>query len=125
MPARKQQNVARDVANAFHDAIGLSADLIRCFSSRTTVAKQLPARTLFLDLPCATSLVLAIIPFQQIAVGLRFTSKPSQLASPDGALQRAREHFFESEVPQPPAQTLRIQFAALSERQICEASMLA
>ena len=53
------------------------------------------------------------------------TSEPSQLASPDRSLQGAREHFFESEIPQPPAQTLRIEFAALSERQICEASMLA
>ena len=99
----KTINVTRDVANARHYAIGPGADLIRCFSSRTTVAKQLPAGTLFVDLLCATSLVLAIIPFQQIAVGLRFTSEPSQLASPDRALQRAREHFCESDILQPPA----------------------
>src|SRR6516164_128572 len=101
MPARKQQNVARDVANAIHDAISPDADLIRCFSSGTTVAKQLPARTLFVDLLGSTPLVLAIIPFQQIAVSLRFTSESGQLAGSDRALQRACEHFGESEAPQP------------------------
>src|SRR6516162_342758 len=101
MPARKQQSVARDGANAVHDAIGPNADLIRCFSSGTTVAKQLPARTLFVDLLSSTSLVLAIIPFQQIAVCLRFTSESGQLARSDRALERARHHFCESEAPQP------------------------
>jgi hypothetical protein len=45
MSARKQQNVARNVANPLHDPIGPNADLIRCFSSGTTIAKQLPARS--------------------------------------------------------------------------------
>jgi len=125
MPARKQQNVAWDVANAAHDAIGPDADLIRCFSSRTTVAKQLPARTLFVDLLCATSLILTVIPFQQIAVALRFASEAGQLASPHRPLQRAREHFCESDTLQAPAQTVCIEFATFSERQICEASVLA
>src|SRR5215471_5691489 len=125
MPARKQQNVARNVANAVHDAIGPDADLTRCFSPGTTIAKQLPARTLFVDLPGRTPLVLPIIPFQQIAVGLRFTSESGQLAGSDRSLQGTREHFCESETQQPRAQSLRIEFATLSEGQICEASMLA
>jgi hypothetical protein len=86
MPARKQQNVAPDVVNPVHDAIGPGADLIRCFSSRTTVAKQLPARTLLVDLLGTTPLVLAIIPFYKIPVGLRFTSESGQLAGSDRAL---------------------------------------
>src|SRR5262249_41123655 len=124
MPARKQQDVPPDVANPVHDAIGAGTDLIRRFSSRTTVAKQLPARTLLLDVIGTTPLVLAIIPFYQIAVGLRFTSEPGQLAGSDRALQRTGEHFCESEPLQSPAQTLRIHFAPSSERQISEASML-
>src|SRR5262249_4527959 len=97
MPTRKQQNVALKVANPVHDAIGPGTDLIRCFSSRTTVAKQLPARTLLVDLPGTTPLVLAIIPFYQIAVGLRFNSESGQLAGSDRALQRTREHFCKSD----------------------------
>src|ERR1700739_1588793 len=103
MPAQKQQNVAREVANAVHDAIGPGTDLIRCFSSRTTVAKQLPARTLLVDLLGTTPLVLAIVPFYQIAIGLRFTSEPGQLAGSDRTLQGAGEHFRESEPLQSPA----------------------
>src|SRR5215468_193757 len=103
MSARKQQNVAPDVTNPVHDVIGPDTDLIRCFSFRTTVAEQLPARTLLMNLLGTTPLVLAIIPFYQIAVGLRFTSEPSQLAGPDRALQRTGEHFCEIEALQPPA----------------------
>src|SRR5215813_2937614 len=103
MPAREQQNVAPETANPTHDAIGPGSDLIRCFSSRTTIAKQLPARTLLMDLLGTTPLVLAIIPFYQIAVGLRFTSEPGQLAGSDRALQRTGEHFCESEPLQSPA----------------------
>ena len=97
MPTRKQQNVASKVANPVGDAIGPGTDLIRCFSSRTTVAKQLPARTLLVDLLGTTPLVLAIIPFYQIAVGLRFISESGQLTGSDRALQRTGEHSCESE----------------------------
>src|ERR1700739_1955728 len=109
MPAQKQQNVARDVANAVHDAIGPGTDLIRCFSSRTTVAKQLPARTLFVALLCATSLILTVLPFHQIAVALCFASEACQLASPHRPPQRAREPFCERDTVQAPAQTLCIE----------------
>src|SRR5512133_3556378 len=125
MSARKQEHATWGVANALHNAIGPGADLIRCFSSRTAVAKQLPTRTLFMDLLGATPLVLTVIPFQQIAVGFRFDAEASPLRRPDRSLQGAREHFCESETQQSRAQTLRIEFAAVSERQICEASMLA
>src|SRR5215471_6043897 len=103
MPARKQQNVAPDIANPVHDAIGPGTDLIRCFSSRTTIAKQLPARTLLMDLLGTTTLALAIIPFYQIVVGLRVISEPCQLARSDRALQRTGEHFRKSEALQPSA----------------------
>src|SRR5215475_630773 len=97
MPTRKQQNVAPETANPTHDAIGPGTDLIRCFSSRTTVAKQLPARTLLLDLLGTTPLVMAIVPFYEIVVGLCFTSEPCQFASSDRPLQRTGEHFYETE----------------------------
>src|SRR5215475_5236603 len=103
MPTRKQQNVAPETANPTHDAIGPGTDLIRRFSSRTTVAKQLPTRTLLLDLLGTTPLVLAIIPFYEIVVGLCFTAEPGQFASSDRALQWTGEHLYESESLQSPA----------------------
>ena len=58
-------------------------------------------------------------------VSLRFASEAGQLAGPRRPRQRAREHLFESDALQPPAQTLRVEFATFSERQISEASVLA
>src|SRR5262245_49923437 len=103
MPARKQQNVVPDVANPAHDANGPRHDLIRRVSLSTTVAKQLPGRALLVELLRTSTLVLGIIPFREIAVGLRVTSEPGQRARSDRALQRTGEHFRESEALQPSA----------------------
>ena len=79
MPARKQQNVAGDVANALDDAVGPDANLIRCFSSRTTVPKQVPIGALLVNLLCTTSFILTVIPFQQITVSLHIASEAGRL----------------------------------------------
>src|ERR1700759_240797 len=125
MPARKQQDVTRNAANASHDAIRSVTALILRFSSRTSVPKQLPVGTLVVNLLCTTSFILTVIPFQQITVGLRFATEAGQLAGPHRPLQRTREYLCESATVQASAQTLRVKFATFSERQIGEASVLA
>ena len=125
MRARKQQDVTRRAASASHDAIGTVTDLTRRFSPRTTVPKQLPIGTLRTDLLATTPFILPVVPFNQIMVSFCFASETGQLTSSRRPLQGAREHLFESEVLQPPAQTLRVAFATFSERQVCEPGVLA
>src|SRR6516162_3604440 len=44
------------------------AHLVGRFTSRTTVAEQLPGGTLGMNLGCAKTLILAVVPFEQVAI---------------------------------------------------------
>jgi hypothetical protein len=69
----------------------------RRFTLRTAVAKQSPLRPPFVNLMGTKTLVLAIIPLHEIVIDFCWAAKTSQFAGPDSTLQRAGEHFRESD----------------------------
>src|SRR5713226_5459514 len=80
MAAGKNQHVTFDRAHAFHRAVCPRANLVRRFSSRAAITKQLPFGALLVDVSCETALIVAVVPFEQIPVDFRHSSKASQLA---------------------------------------------
>src|SRR2546426_7175961 len=99
MPARKKQHVTLNRAHAFHRAVCPRANLVRRFSSGAAIAKQLPIRALPVDVSGKATLILAIVPFEQVPIDFSHSSKASQLAGPGGTLQRAGKHLCESYSP--------------------------
>src|ERR1700683_5414605 len=63
MAARKKKDVSADGPDAAYHRVRPSAHLLRRLATRTTIAEQLPARPLRLDLSGAATLVLPVIPF--------------------------------------------------------------
>src|SRR6185436_3818600 len=86
MPAREQKHVPLDLPHSVHNPVGPDADLIRRFPFRTAVVKQLPVRALHMDLGGAAPLVLAVVPFEEVAIDFGDGLEAGQLACQDCAL---------------------------------------
>src|SRR5436309_3768822 len=125
MRARKDQHITLDSAHAFHHAVCPRANLVRRFSSGAAIAKQLPIRALPVDVSGNATLILAIVPFEQVPVDFSRSSKASQLAGPGGTLQGAGQHLGESHSTQPFLQPAGIALATFGERQVGQARVLA
>src|SRR5947207_14846040 len=80
MPAREKQDVSPRLPHAAHHAVGPGADLVRRLASRATVAEALPGGALSVDLSAGASLVLSVVPFDQILVDLGRGPGSGQLA---------------------------------------------
>ena len=80
MPAGKEQHVPRDGPHSAHNVIGPGTNLYRGFSSRTTIPEQLPVGALGVNINSAATLVITVIPFQQVAIYLGNVPKASQFA---------------------------------------------
>jgi hypothetical protein len=72
----------------------------------------------FVNLMGTKTLVLAIIPLHEIVIDLCWVAKTSQFAGPDSALQRAGEHFRESDAFQK-AKGERVALTALEIGKAC------
>src|SRR5262249_50872988 len=125
MPARKKQHVTFDRAHALHHAICSCANLVWRFPSGAAIAKQLPIRALLLDAGGQATLILAIVPFEQVPLDFRHRAKTSQFAGPGGTLQGAGKHLGESYSPQPFLQPTGIALATFCKRQIGKSRVLA
>ena len=80
--------------------------------------KQLPIGTFFVDVSSKATLILAIVPFEQVPVDFSYSSEAGQLAGPGGTLQRAGKHLGESHSAQPFLKPARIALATFCERQV-------
>src|SRR2546426_3457245 len=125
MRARKDQHITLDSAHAFHHAVCPRANLVRRFPSGAAIAKQLPIRALPVDVSGKATLILAIVPFEQVTVDFSHRSKSRQLAGPHRALQRAGKHLGESHSSQPFLKPARIALATFCERQVGKSRVLA
>ena len=129
MAARKHQHVAADRAHPGDDAVGAGAGFVRRFAARAPVAEKLPAGPLAQDLGGADTLVFAVIPFDEVRLGLGFDlrpwTKPGERAGARGTLERACQHPDEAEPAQPLAEPPRLLLAGRGQRQVGEASVLA
>jgi hypothetical protein len=101
MSTRKNQHIAFDHAYAIDNTIGSRTNLLRRFPVGATVAKQLPAGTPRTNLRRSKTFVIAIIPFDQIAIVLCYCAESGQFTRPNGALRRTRENLGENKSRQP------------------------
>jgi len=60
--------------------VGPGADLVRRLPTRAAVVEQLPIRTLCMNLDSAATLVLAVVPFEEVAIGFGYGPESGQLA---------------------------------------------
>src|SRR5258708_11270979 len=125
MSARKDQHIAFDRTHATHNVIGPRANVVRQFSAGAAVAKQLPVGAMCMNLHRSETFVLAVVPFDQIAIDFGCGRKAGQFAGASSALQGAREYLRERQSGQPFPKPTGIAFASLGERHIRKPRMLA
>lgn len=70
MATGKKQNVSLNGPHAAQSAVCSLTHLTRCFTAGASIAEQLPVRTLSMYFFCAAALILAVIPFDQVAIDL-------------------------------------------------------
>src|SRR5262245_51010985 len=125
MPAREEQHVALLGAHPADHAVGARPDLRRRLAAGTAVAEELPVGALGVDLGRGPALVVAIVPLDEVAVELGRVREAGELAGARRALERARPYPGEAEPAQPLAEALRVALAALGERKVRAAGVLA
>src|SRR5204863_13887 len=104
--------------------LGPVTDLLWRFPVGATVAKQLPAGPLRTNLRRSKTFVIAVVPFDQIAIELCYRAEARQFSGPNGALQRTGQNLGENQSGQPLSKSQRIAFTAFRQRQIRKSGML-
>src|ERR1035441_70403 len=99
-------------------AVGARADLGRALASGAAGAPQIPVGALDPDLPGCQSLVLAVVPLEQILANLRLRAQPAQLACFACTPGRAHEHTREAQPAQTAGQRPRRLTATVGQRNI-------
>src|SRR5262249_52966032 len=100
---------------AYH-AVGPDTNLYRGFPFRTTIAEQLPVRTLGVDFTGAAALVISVIPFQQVAIKLRNAPEACEFACPARPHHRIGRCLGECQAAQPFLKTTGVALATLGQR---------
>src|SRR5207237_3805176 len=97
---------------------------VRRFTSGATVAEQVPVRALSVDLGRAETLILAVVPLQQIAINFGYCPEAGQLTGPCRAQQGARKHLREIRSDQSFPERAGVLLVVLRQRQIGKPRML-
>src|SRR5262245_21164451 len=124
VPAREEQHVARERADALHDAVGAGPDLRRRLAAGAAVDEDQPIGPLGVDLGAGAPLVAAVVPLDQIGIDLGLGPEARQLAGARRAHERAREHLDEGHPAQPLAEAAGVALAALGQRKVGAARVL-
>ena len=95
MAAREEQYVPGDRSRTAEDAVGPCAHLVGRFTSRAAVTKQLPIRASRMDLGRAATFILAVVPFEQIAIDAGCGSEAGHFTGPARTLQGAGKNLDE------------------------------
>ena len=123
--ARKNQNIPLRRAHALNHTVSSCANLAGRFTSRATIAEDLPVGALGVDLRGPETLVFAIIPFHKIVVDLRLAAEAGQFAGPSRALQRTCEYARELTSPKLFPDLTCGALAMVGEREIGQPGVLA
>src|SRR6516164_2705053 len=115
MPARKNQYISLNAARPGHHPVSPSGNLLRRFTSRTAVAKQLPVRPLLADLGSGATLVLTVVPFDEVPIDFGHSSEAGQFAGPGRAPQGTGEHLAKGQSFQPLPKPLGVALTALRQ----------
>lgn len=95
MAAGEKQCIAIERTQPVNDSVGPGGNLRYRFTSRATIAKEIPARPLSADLFRSFPFVDAIIPFDEIVQYRDVPAKAGQLASSPRPPQRACKYMLE------------------------------
>jgi len=115
---REQEHVAPGRHRPRDDPLGAARHRLDRLAARHPAAPDRPALPLAPDLGGGAPLVRAVVPLDEIVVGLRLGSVSGQPAGLAGARERAREHQREGSAAQHPAQGRRRSRARLGEREV-------
>jgi len=122
--ARKKEHSRSRGSHPGQYAVSPRAHLVRRFTAWATVAEQLPLRPRSKDLVCAETLVLTVVPFDQIAIDFGNCPEPGQLTCPRRALQWARKNLSEIQSSQSFSERAGVLLAALRQWKIGKPRML-
>ena len=92
MPAGKKQHVSVYGMHPADNLISPRAHLVGRFTSGAAVAEQLPIRAYRMDLGRAATFILAVVPFEQIAIDVGCGAEAGQLTGPARTLQGTGKH---------------------------------
>src|SRR6267143_673002 len=125
VPAGEKQNVARRRPHAVQYSVSPRGDLLWRFAARAAVAEQLPVRAFRTDLDRTATLVLAVVPLDEVVIDFSRRSKAGQFTCPTRALQWTGKHPRKRQFTQPLTKSSGIALATLGQRQIGDACVLA
>jgi len=124
MPAGKEEYGAVDGARPVQDVVRSRSDVIHRLSPRRSVTEDIPAGTSRQDVFGGQAFIVAVIPFDQVAIDFRPLSETGQFACVASALQGAGKDAREFQSFEPFSQAARVTFAPLCEWQVSEPCVL-
>jgi hypothetical protein len=95
MTARKKQHVSFYSTHPADNEISPRAHLVGRFASGAPVSEQLPIRSFRMDFGRAATFILAVVPFEQIAIYIGCGAEAGQLTGPSCALQGTGKNLGE------------------------------
>jgi len=122
--AGEEKHVTWDRSHPLHDPVRARSDIGRALPFGAAVPEQIPVRPLGVDLHAPPTLVLSVVPFQEIGVELGHATVAGQLAGAGSSLERAGEDPGERPPPEPRSQAARLSLAVRSQREIGAARVL-
>ena len=120
----KEDDVSFHRAHALDYSIHSNADVFRTFPSRATVLEEHPPRRLGMNLFRGQALVVAVVPFLEVAIDFGPLPQTGELAGLAGTLKGARENSSEGHLRKNRRQESRHRSAILRERDIRDAGVL-
>jgi hypothetical protein len=125
VPAREDQHIPRSRAYSAYHSVGSGGNLFRSFTARAAIAEQLPSGTLGVNIGSEASFILAVVPFEQIAIDFVYCPEAGQYACADRALQGTGGYLGESESTEPLSKIAGVPLALLCQWQIRQPRVLA
>src|SRR5580658_2738142 len=125
MAAGKHDRLVIRCAKAANDAIGAGADLRWLLAVRAPVAEQEPAGSVRKDFAGLATLVVAVVPFEQVGIKLGGVAEPSERTGASRTLKGTGENPIKLKSLKTLVEPSGLAFALFRERNICASSMLA
>jgi hypothetical protein len=116
--AREQQHCPLNRPDALHYAIRSRADLIERFAAGETVAEYLPIGALGANVCSCEAFVIAVVPFDQVAINVSLRAESRQFARARGALEGAGPDACEFHALEALAQAAGVTFSASGQWQV-------
>ena len=121
---REQRYVASLRPQPAYHSIDACTNLFRCLATRASMAEDEPARRDLVDLLGRQSLVLAVVPFNEVRVDNRLVPETRQLAGFSCALHRTAQNELKPSLSENRSHPLRMPAAIVGQRDVCRPGVL-